>query len=35
MAAHWGTFTKPRNYREVLSTLGDIMSQYGLTRVRE
>lgn len=30
MAAHWGTFTKPWNYREVLSTLEDVMSDYGL-----
>ena len=30
MAAHWGTFTKPWNYREVLSTLEGIMNGYGL-----
>ncbi len=30
MAAHWGTFNKPWNYREVLSTLERIMRDYGL-----
>lgn len=30
MEAHWGTFTKPWTYREVLGTLEQYMREYGL-----